>query len=101
MARTTDLDRLLEGFVEGGLSGCGLQITKRGETIYEGYFGYSDIENKVPVTSKSIFRQASMSKIPLYTTLMMLFERGKYQRTTQLLILPGGRIKVSVIQRIY
>ena len=79
MARTSELDRLLESFVEGGLPGCGMKITQRGETIYEGYFGYADIENKVPVTGKSVFRQASMSKIPLYTTLMMLYELGKFQ----------------------
>jgi len=78
MAKFSDLDKLLQGFVDGGLPGCGMQITQKGKTIYEGYFGYSDIESRKPVTSKSVFRMASMSKIPLYTTLMMLFERGKF-----------------------
>ena len=78
MAKFSDLDKLLQGFVDGALPGCGMQITHKGKTIYEGYFGYSDIEAGKPVTSKSVFRMASMSKIPLYTTLMMLFERGKF-----------------------
>ena len=78
MAKFTDLDKLLQGYVDEGLPGCGMQITQKGKTIYEGYFGYSDIEAKIPLTNKSIFRQASMSKIPLYTTLMMLYERGKF-----------------------
>ncbi len=78
MAKKSDLDKLLQGFIDGGLPGCALQISKKGETLYEGYFGYSDIVAKTPVTQNSIFRMASMSKLPLYTTLMMLYERGKF-----------------------
>jgi CubicO group peptidase (beta-lactamase class C family) len=81
MSTVKDIDRLLQGFVDGGLPGCALQITKDGKSIYEGYFGYSDIDTKKPVTSKSIFRQASLSKLPLYTTLMMLYERGLFLLT--------------------
>ena len=71
------LDALLQGFVDGGLPGCALQIAQRGKTIYEGYFGYADLENRAPVTKDSVFRMASMSKLPLYTVMMMLYERGK------------------------
>jgi len=81
MSTIKDLDRLLQGFVDGGLPGCGLQIAQNGKTLYEGYFGYADIEAKKPVTDQSVFRLASMSKIPLYTTLMMLYERGKFLLT--------------------
>ncbi len=77
MSDAKALDSLLQSFVDGGLPGCALQISQRGKTIYEGYCGYADIENKVPVTRDSLFRQASMSKIPLYTVMMMLYERGK------------------------
>lgn len=78
MANTKNLDILLQDFINHGLPGCGLQICKNGETIYEGYAGYSDIEKKIPVTNTSLFRQASMSKLPLYTTMMMLYERGYF-----------------------
>ncbi len=81
MSTIKDLDRLLQGFVDGGLPGCSLQIAQRGKTLYEGYFGYADMEAKTPVTERSIFRQASMSKIPLYVTMMMLYERGKFLLT--------------------
>ena len=81
MSTTKDLDRLLQGFVDGGLPGCSLQIAQRGKTLYEGYFGYADLQTKEPVTKQSIFRQASMSKIPLYVTMMMLYERGKFLLT--------------------
>ena len=78
MADFRDLDALLQNFVDGGLPGCALQIARGGQTIYEGYFGYADINKQTPVTDRSIFRMASMSKLPLYTVCMMLYERGKF-----------------------
>ena len=78
MADFKQMDALLNSFVEGGLPGCACQITKDGETIYESYAGFSDVENKKPVTRDSIFRMASMSKLPLYVTCMMLYERGEF-----------------------
>ena len=78
MADFRDLDCLLEGFTKEKLPACAMQIAQRGKTIYEGYFGYSDLDAKTPVTKDSIFRQASRSKLPLYTTMMMLYEKGKF-----------------------
>ena len=78
MADFRDLDCLLEGFTKEKLPACAMQIAQRGKTIYEGYFGYSDLDAKTPVTKDSIFRQASLSKLPLYTTMMMLYEKGKF-----------------------
>lgn len=48
MSTTKDLDRLLQGFVDGGLPGCSLQIAQRGNVLYEGYFGYADLDAKAP-----------------------------------------------------
>ena len=90
MATWKDLDALLQSFVDGAprsagpLPGCGMQVTKNGETIYEGYFGYADLETKAPITAESLYRQASLSKLPLYTTAMILFEQGKFLMTEPL-----------------
>ncbi len=84
MSKARDMDALLQRFVDEGLSGCGCKITQRGETVYEGYFGYADAEKGEPVTDRSVFRMASMSKIPLYTTCMMLYERGLFNLTDPL-----------------
>ena len=78
MSNKTDLDRLLQSFVDGGLPCCGLKITRRGETVYEGYFGCADVEAKTPLTAQSVFRQASTSKLPLYTAALMLYEKGMF-----------------------
>lgn len=77
MATFQHLDALMQSFVDGGLPSCSCQITVKGETIYENYFGYADVEKKTPLTADNLFRMASMSKIPLYTTMMMLYEQGR------------------------
>ncbi len=81
MSTAKDLDTLLESFIKRGLPGCSLHVMQNGKTLYEGYKGVSDLTTKAPVTKDSLFRLASMSKIPLYTTLMMLFEKGKFLLT--------------------
>ena len=78
MSTAKDLDRLLQSFADSSVPGCGLKVTQKGKVLYEGYFGYADREAKKPVTERSVFRLASMSKITLYTTLMMLYERGRF-----------------------
>lgn len=81
MSTTKQLDQLIAHFTEGGLPGCALQVSQKGKTLYEGYSGFADIAGKKPVAANSIFRMASMSKIPLYVTMMILFERGKFLLT--------------------
>ena len=92
MSNAKQIDQLLEGFLKRGLPGCGLKVVQYGNTLYEGYFGVTDIDTKTPVTKDTLFRQASMSKIPLYTVMMMLYERGKFLLTDQLeIIFRNGR----------
>lgn len=81
MANYQKLDNLLKQFIEEGLPGCAMKIVQHGETIFEGYYGYADIESGRKVTKDSLFRQASLSKIPLYTTAMILYEKGKFNLT--------------------
>jgi CubicO group peptidase (beta-lactamase class C family) len=84
MSTVKDIDTLLRKFVDDGLPGCGLQIMKKEQVLYEGYFGWSNIEKKKPVTSESVFRQASLTKVSMYTAAMMLYERGKFLMTDPL-----------------
>ena len=78
------LDALLQRFVDDGLPGCGCVVAKKGEILYENYFGWADIENNVKLNRSHVFRQASLTKIAMYTTAMMLFEEGKFRMTDPL-----------------
>jgi len=78
MAKFDDLSNLLKKFVEDGLPGCGCAVAKDGKILYEGYFGYADLEEKKPITEDSVFRIFSMTKVVICTAALILFERGKF-----------------------
>ncbi len=78
MSNFNDLSALLESFTKNGPSGCGCGIVKDGKMLYEGYYGLADIENNKPVTSETVYRLFSMTKVIVCTAAMMLFERGKF-----------------------
>lgn len=84
MADFKDLDALLQKYVDDGLPGCGCVIAKNGETLYEKYFGWADVENGVPLAQQHVFRQASLTKVAMYTMAMMLYEQGKFLMTDPL-----------------
>ena len=45
--------------------------------IYSQAFGYADVDKKIPATTNTIYRVASMTKLFNATMLMQLAERGK------------------------
>ena len=71
------LNKLLTRKISEGLPCCAIHIAQRGKTLFEGYYGYADKEKTKKVNADSIFRMASMSKLPLYTAMMMLYEQGR------------------------
>ncbi|MBP7176860.1 MAG: beta-lactamase family protein [Thermoclostridium sp.] len=78
MSDFNDLTELLKQFVSNGPAGCGCAVAKDGKTLYQGYFGYADLEEKRPVAEDTVYRLFSMTKVIICTAAMMLFERGKF-----------------------
>jgi CubicO group peptidase (beta-lactamase class C family) len=78
MSKYEDLTVMLQQFVKSGPPGCGCALAKDGKTLYENYFGVSDIETGAPVTADTVYRLFSMTKVIVCTAALMLFERGKY-----------------------
>lgn len=72
------MDEFLSGHVKKGPAGCGCAVAQNGEKLYEGYFGYADLEKKTLITADTIYRQFSSTKIIICTAAMMLYERGKF-----------------------
>ena len=83
-----------------------VMIAKKGEILYENYFGWADKENTVPLTADHVFRQASLTKIAMYTTGMMLYEQGRFlmsdplyeyfpefRHSTKIIQLPNGMLE--------
>ena len=107
MADFRDLDRLLQKYVDDGLPNASCVIARKGEILYENYFGWADKENGIRLGAEHVFRQASLTKIAMYTTAMMLYEQGKflmtdplyeyfpeYRNSTKLVTMPNGSLEV-------
>lgn len=112
MSSYNDLDALLQKFVDDGLPGCSCIIARKGEILYENYFGWADIENKKPLTADNVFRQASLTKVAMYTAAMMLYEQGKFlmsdpiyeyfpewRNTTKMVYKPNGEVDIVPVER--
>tara|TARA_B100000809_G_scaffold75634_1_gene73347 strand:+ start:938 stop:2509 length:1572 start_codon:yes stop_codon:yes gene_type:complete len=57
--------------------GAAIVITKEGKEIYSKGFGMANLEFKVPMTSKMIFRIASITKQFTAVSILLLEEKGK------------------------
>ena len=64
--------------MKNGPPGCGCAVAKDGKIRMKDISGYSDIEEKRPVTEDTVYRLFSMTKVIICTAGMMLFERGKF-----------------------
>ena len=57
--------------------GLAYGIVVDGRLVHTGNFGYTDVTNKIPVTSSSMFRIASMSKSVTAMAILHLRDQGK------------------------
>ena len=70
----------LSQFVSSGrIAGCSAKIIRDDETLFEGYFGYANLEKKVPISASTIFPIASMSKVITVAGIMQLYEKGLFK----------------------
>lgn len=54
-----------------------LAVIKKGEVIYEGYFGNTDLENNIPVNKNTIYPIYSVTKLIVTTGVFQLIEQDK------------------------
>jgi len=62
---------------ENNVPGLAFLVARNGKIIEEGYFGKSNLELNVPVTEKSVFAIASMSKAYTATAILLLAQQKK------------------------
>ena len=81
MGTFKNLDRLLDSFTQGSIPGCACVVMQNHDILYESYSGFADIEKGTKINERSIFRQASTTKLFTYAIGMMLFEEGAFRFT--------------------
>lgn len=82
---------------KGTVNGFSIAVRKDKELLYAKGFGFSDLEQERPVTTKTIFQMASITKLFTATAMMMLVEEGKVSLDDYLIdILPDFPKKDNV-----
>lgn len=72
------IDKLFSDYaVANHLPGVAYGLVVDGKLVHKGNLGYTDIEKKIPVTSSSLFRIASMSKSFATMAILRLRDEGK------------------------
>jgi len=72
------VDSLYKNMAESNhYPGIAYGIVMDGKLIHTGNYGFTDIENKIPVSSSSLFRIASMSKSFSAMAILQLRDKGK------------------------
>ena len=80
---STDLEAFFDGFLEqqiekADVAGAVIAVVKDGKPIFEKGYGYSDVENKKPISPQdTLFRPGSISKTFTWTAVMQQVEAGK------------------------
>jgi CubicO group peptidase (beta-lactamase class C family) len=78
-----DLETFLDGIVplqleRDDIAGATVAVVKDGKLLFAKGYGYSDYENKKPVSAEeTLFRPGSVSKLFTWTAVMQLVEQGK------------------------
>ena len=74
----TELEpQINDAISKGRLPGLALGVVKNGKLVYAKGFGVSKLGSNTPVTSRSLFHMASVTKTFVATAIMQLVEQGK------------------------
>ncbi len=61
------------------LPGLAAAVVYDQDLVWSGYYGYADLEKREPMTARTVFRIASITKTFTSTAIMILRDRGKLQ----------------------
>jgi CubicO group peptidase (beta-lactamase class C family) len=68
---------VLDGAIEAGAPGCSAAVGIKGQLVWTGVRGVADISTGTPITAKTVFDIASVSKQFTATALLLLVDGGK------------------------
>ncbi|MBN9383889.1 MAG: serine hydrolase [Chitinophagaceae bacterium] len=72
------IDSLYKDYAEKNhIPGLAFAIVANGKLVHTGTFGYTDVQKKTPVTARSVFRIASMTKSFTAMAILSLRDAGK------------------------
>lgn len=90
---------LMENFIANrDITGAAVRVCKKDRAVFDGTFGYTDVEGKIPVGFDTIYPLCSMSKPITGIAVMQLVEQGKLSitDTVDLFIPEFAELQVAV-----
>src|SRR6516162_8903276 len=76
-ANAARVDKLFETQTKPGSPGCALGIVRDGKLIIARGYGMANLDDDVPITTRSVFEVGSMTKSFTYACLALLLDQGK------------------------
>lgn len=84
------VDTMFTEFSQPGVPGASLMIVKDGSILYDKAYGLANVTRRVPATTGTNYRLASVTKQFTATAILELIERGKFSLDSHLSeVLPG------------
>lgn len=72
------IHQVMNSYIANGeMAGGSLLVRKNDKIVFDGKWGYADIEKQIPITDDTVFRMASMTKVVTTVAIMKLIEEGK------------------------
>ncbi len=71
------VDELFAGFAEQPSPGCAVAVVERGRVILARGYGLADLDRQTPITPRTVFEIASLSKQFTAASVLLLAERGR------------------------
>jgi CubicO group peptidase (beta-lactamase class C family) len=75
--KTTAVDEVFEDLTKAGSPGCALGVYRDGQMIYAKGYGLANIEQRVPITPRSVFDIGSTSKQFSAASILLLEKQGQ------------------------
>lgn len=77
--RILNIGNKIERYVDEHMdttAGMSVAVFDEHQTIYRNYFGYMDVQNKIPVSEETVMEWGSVSKLLVWVSVMQLKEQG-------------------------
>ena len=72
-----EVDKIAQANIEEGGPGCTFGVVRDNKFMFQKSYGLANIEHQAPISSKSVFRMASVSKQFTGFAVLLLAEQGK------------------------
>ncbi len=75
----TEIGSSIDSYIaerEEGLASCAVSVFDENGVIYDGYYGWEDMDTRAETDEETVYEWASASKILVWTSVMQQWERG-------------------------